>query len=329
MTQGDEKTYEMLWDCEYCSTKKLLGKSHRHCPECGAAQNADKRYFPEEDEKVAVEDHRFVGADRHCPACHAPNSAIAKHCTECGSPMEEGEAVRGVDEPKPPGPRTAAKPRSKTKLWVTIGVVLLVVIGVVAAALLCKKKVSLTVTGHSWAREIQIESFKEVRQSEWCDHTPPDARSVTRSREVRSHKKIPDGETCSTTRVDNKDGTFQEKQVCTTRYREEPVYGDKCRFTVSRWQVSRSVKREGRNLAETPEWPTVDLKPNAAEVLGAERPKERIETYTVHLTGPENAAHTCDFKEGKWRSFGMSSRWKGESGMLTDHLDCDTLKPTQ
>ena len=29
MTEIGEKTYEMLWDCEYCGTKKLLGKSHR------------------------------------------------------------------------------------------------------------------------------------------------------------------------------------------------------------------------------------------------------------------------------------------------------------
>ena len=66
MSEG--KTYEMMWDCEYCGAAKLLGKSHRHCPLCGAAQNADKRYFPPEEEKVAVEDHQFVGADWGCPS---------------------------------------------------------------------------------------------------------------------------------------------------------------------------------------------------------------------------------------------------------------------
>ena len=48
----EEKTYEMLWDCEYCSAQKLLGVTHRFCPECGAAQNPQKRYFPPDDQKV-------------------------------------------------------------------------------------------------------------------------------------------------------------------------------------------------------------------------------------------------------------------------------------
>ena len=55
------KHYEMLWDCAYCATPKLLGKSHRHCPKCGAPQDPERRYFPADSEKVAVEDHVPVG----------------------------------------------------------------------------------------------------------------------------------------------------------------------------------------------------------------------------------------------------------------------------
>jgi len=40
VTTESEKTYEMLWDCRYCGTKKLLGKTHRHCLECGGAKDA-------------------------------------------------------------------------------------------------------------------------------------------------------------------------------------------------------------------------------------------------------------------------------------------------
>ena len=53
----EETHYEMLWDCEYCGTDKLLGVSQKFCPNCGSAQNAEKRYFPKDDEKVAVADH--------------------------------------------------------------------------------------------------------------------------------------------------------------------------------------------------------------------------------------------------------------------------------
>ena len=40
-----EKVYE-LWACRYCGSRKLLGKSHRHCPSCGAPQQNAPRYFP-------------------------------------------------------------------------------------------------------------------------------------------------------------------------------------------------------------------------------------------------------------------------------------------
>jgi len=54
----------MLWDCEFCGTKKLLGKTHRFCPNCGAQQDPKARYFPSDEEKVAVKDHVYVGVDK-------------------------------------------------------------------------------------------------------------------------------------------------------------------------------------------------------------------------------------------------------------------------
>ena len=86
-------TYEMFWDCESCGATKLLGKSHRHCPTCGSPQDPQRRYFPAEHEKVAVEDHEFVGVDRECEACETPNSAAAVHCVNCGAPMDGSAAV--------------------------------------------------------------------------------------------------------------------------------------------------------------------------------------------------------------------------------------------
>ena len=46
----------MLWDCESCGTKKLLGVAHRHCPNCGAVQDEERRYFPAMDEAVGTAD---------------------------------------------------------------------------------------------------------------------------------------------------------------------------------------------------------------------------------------------------------------------------------
>ncbi len=329
MTDQNEKTFEMLWDCEYCGTKKLLGKTHRHCPECGAVQDAERRYFPDEADKVAVEDHEFVGADMHCPMCSAPNSAKAKFCTECGGPVAEGAEVKGVaDRPEVP-PVRAPAPKSRKKLFLILGAVGVVIIAVVCVLIFWKKEVLLTVTGHTWQRNIYIDQFASLSQSEWCDQMPGDAYDISRFREVRSHRDVPDGEECTTRRIDNKDGTYREKQECRTKYRKEPVYDDKCRFTVNRWHEVRSIATSGRSLAEPPVWPAVALPPNPRAVLGAERPGRRVEKYTIYLNSKKDGNHTCDFPETKWRAISDNTAWKGQSGALTNLLDCDSLQPAR
>src|SRR5262245_30977710 len=101
----NEAVYEMLWDCKYCSHKKLLGLTHRFCASCGAPQDPNARYFPPDNEKVAVKDHPFVGADVHCPACRQPMSRSAKCCTNCGSPIDQGAQVALKADVVVPGPQ--------------------------------------------------------------------------------------------------------------------------------------------------------------------------------------------------------------------------------
>ena len=45
----------MLWDCDHCDARGLLGKSQRYCANCGAPQNPDKRYFPKEGEQRRID----------------------------------------------------------------------------------------------------------------------------------------------------------------------------------------------------------------------------------------------------------------------------------
>jgi len=324
------KTYEMLWSCEFCGAKKLLGKTHRHCPECGAAQDPARRYFPSEAEKVAVEDHVFVGADLHCPTCKAPMSAAAKHCAECGAPLEGGAAVARVADAPAVKPREQP-PKRRSKKGLVIGLVFaglgLLSILFIVLALRTEEK-QLTTVGHTWQREIKIEAFGPKAESEWCGSMPGDAYSVSRSREVRSYNEIPDGQDCTTRRVDNGDGTFTEKQECTTKYRKEPVYDDKCSYTVDRWSYARSATASGRSLAEVPVWPQVVLRA-AGTTVGSEREGQRVETYTVHFGDGADAAKTltCDLAEASWRAVPVGTRWRADASVLTGLLDCATLRP--
>ena len=90
---GDERSFQMLWACEYCDTKDLLALSHKHCPVCGAAQSVSRRYYPDEGSEVSVENHVFSGADVVCGGCGAPNGAAAKFCGSCGSDPENARTV--------------------------------------------------------------------------------------------------------------------------------------------------------------------------------------------------------------------------------------------
>jgi hypothetical protein len=323
------KTYEMQWDCEFCGSKKLLGKTHKHCPECGAVQNPEKRYFPEESEKVAVEDHQFVGADRRCTSCNVPNSANAKHCIECGGPLEGGQSVKLVTD----GPKsvpisvsaTASAPPPRSALTWIIGGGIILIVAIVLVIALWKKEAALAVSGHTWERHITVERFMPQSQSEWCNLMPADAYSVSRFRDVRSYNEIPDGENCTTKRVDNGDGTFSERQECTPKYRKEPVYDDKCQFTVNRWNANREVVARGVSLAETPAWPQVNLPVSAQATLGAERLGPRTEKYTVQFVGKPNEAYACDFPQTAWQGYLVGSKWKGDVGVVTNILDCSSL----
>ena len=109
-----EGFFEMLWDCEHCGATALLGKSQRHCAECGAPQNPAKRYMPTPEQQQRVDGHQYVGADRECPACRAPMSAKGTNCTQCGSPLDGSREVRGIEAP------AAVRKGRRPWLWVAV-----------------------------------------------------------------------------------------------------------------------------------------------------------------------------------------------------------------
>jgi len=341
----------MLWDCPYCGTNKLLGLTHRHCPNCGAPQDPKARYFPSDEEKVAVEDHEYVGRDRTCPACRTPGSAKTKLCGNCGSPLEgasevnirkdqvaehgtsfDGESVADAKEdfqgkhagapPQPPPKRSSRR----WWLWGLLGAGVLLVC-VIVLAIFWKQQKSVTVSGHSWTREIQVERYGPKRGSNWCDTMPSGAYDISRSREIRSHKKVPDGEKCRTIRKDRGDGTFSEKQKCTTRYRKEPVYDDKCSYKINRWAYHRSIKKSGNSLEDTPKWPEVEIS-RSGRCVGCERRGRSLEAYSVHFVVDGEEEAVCDYNEmSQWKGFEPGTKHVAEFSAISDRIDCESVTP--
>jgi len=356
MASSDLGTYQMLWDCPSCGTERLLGLDHRHCPTCGSPQDPERRYFPTDDNKIAVEDHEFSGADRSCPACETPNSAKAGFCGSCGCPLDESENVAtrkeqtsseagdfaddsadaaeaehaGDDGP----PRTSPPPPEESggKGGIFAGAAGMMLLG---AIILCcalggvflfwKKDASFTVDGHSWTRTIEVERLDEVSKSAWKDELPSSAEDVACKKAERSTKQEPDGETCVTKREDNGDGTFSEREECSPTYKSVPVYDQKCSYTVQDWVASRTEKETGNGLTPAPSWPAVKLKGNGRR-LGSEREGKRDETYEVHFKGSDGERHSCSWSESQWKSAAEGSSWTGQVGVVSGAIDCGSLK---
>lgn len=349
MAQRDLGTYQMLWDCPFCGATKLLGVTHRHCPGCGAPQDPARRYFPSEADKVKVEDHRFSGADKVCAACSTPNGAAASNCGNCGSALdgakeaakaterqasaEAGASISAEEKARKVAAARAAlqkaDPPRKSGSGCVVVIVLLIlgIIGFICLNTFWKKEGSFEVTGHSWSRSVDIETFGPDQTEGWCDAMPSGAKDVSRSSKQRSTNKVPDGETCVTKQVDQGDGTFKEVESCSPKFKEEPVNDDWCRYEVDRWKKSSEAMASGKSLGEKPVWPEPRVRGGSG--VGAERLGGRSETYTVKLKGSDGDAASCDLPETTWQSMAVGSRYTGGVSVLTGSLDCGDLKPAK
>lgn len=304
--------YEMLWDCEYCGTTGLLGKSQRHCPECGGKQNPDKRYFPDPNRMVRVEGHKYEGSDRHCPNCNAALGAAAKNCTNCGASLDGAREVRGVV--------TAVEPKPRRRWWPWAVAVVVAILGIVLLVQWCNRTEAkqVTVTGHRWERTIAIEQYGDDEEEAWDDRVPAQARVQSCYSRQRSSRKVPDGEECHTENVDRKDGTFEVVKKCRTKYRSEPIYDQWCRYRIRRWREVDAVRATGQGLA--PAWPAVDVPQQAMESVGARRRGKQRETFILELGG-----QTCEVSESVWRKHADQTSLEVQVKARSGEIVCDSL----
>lgn len=304
-------TYEMLWDCGHCDTKKNLGVTHRHCPNCGAPQDASKRYFPPDAERVAVADHAYTGADRVCASCQTAQSAKANNCGRCGAPLAGMMQVPFVVEKGP------AKRKRRPWGWIIGAIVLL--LGIVIWWRCRKADIDLTVTGHRWTTVIDIEEYRDVTESGWRRELPSDARAVSCRLKGDPSKREPDGEDCKQVKRDKGDGTFEEVRQCTPRYKNGQ--SDWCDYHVDRWVKVEEQKLEGRGLEVS--WPTPPP-PAPLTAPGARRAGERRGTYVLELTDGKRT-RTCAVSEGTWRKRTDGQKIKAQIRAASGELVCSSL----
>jgi hypothetical protein len=308
-----EGFYEMLWGCDHCGTKDLLALSQRHCPECGAPQNPDKRYYPPPGQQTRVEGHSYVGSDRHCPACNAPMSAKAKNCTQCGSPLDGSKDVRGVETP-------AAPPKRKRRIWPYIVGGVIVIGFAIWFFFIRKHEATLAVAAHRWQCAIAIEQFDTHQEGAWCDQLPAGAELPIAHRKQRSTRQVQDGEECHTERHDKKDGTFEQVKKCSPKYRSEPVEDNWCDYTIRKWTKVDDAKSSGTGT--TPSCPTQALPPaDTPATLGARRQGGKTETRTLDF----GDGGTCDVDDPTWRKYADGAKVKVEVRARSGDVVCSSL----
>ncbi len=346
-------TYQMLWDCKFCDTQKLLGVTHRHCPNCGAPQDPEYRYFPAEEDMIALEDHRYVGADKVCPACQEPNSAAATYCVSCGADLATGQVAetQGVrdlgtgraasdtrqDVVKEKFEAEQARIRAdevarrtflglRKRQWVIVGLVALVAVCVIGAALLIfyRQEASGTVTGLTWERIIQIEDFQPRVGAGWDETVPGDAYGRSCEERQRGTRKVEVGSHEECRDVDQGDGSFRRECRTVKDYADEPVYDSWCIYTVDRWDYAREVTASGERDNPAPHWPQYTLA-SGTRRYGQERVGKKIERYDIVIREDDGDEHTCTVDDiATWNQYrvGMSVALQVT---LLGAVDCDSL----
>jgi len=344
-------TYQMLWDCKFCGTQKLLGVTHPHCPNCGAAQDPERRYFPAEEDMVALEDHKYVGADKICPACRQPNSAASTYCSECGADLATGQPAP-IQQARELGTEAAAgdtrrdvvkdkfdaemerigvTQRAQARvlgiprntLIVALGALLLVLcIGGAVYALTYRSQAAGEIVDRAWQRTVEVEAFQAVSDTAWDESVPGDAYGVACERRQRDTRQVPDGSHQECRDVDQGDGSMRRECTTVTDYRDEPVYDQWCRYRVDRWVLARTEKINGAGQA-VPAWPTLNLASSAG--VGAEREGDRHEQYAVTIRDADGKTDECRFDtQAEWDRYPLGARVTLKR-YVTGGADCGSL----
>lgn len=349
-------TYEMLWDCRFCGTQKLLGVTHRHCPNCGAAQDPAYRYFPAEEDMVALTNHKYVGADKTCPNCGQPNSAANLFCSECGADMATGKIVNLQQEVELGTGGLAAETRQdvvlnqfqaemtrvgatpqaapillglRKKELLIVGGVLLLALCIIGGvfALTYSKETSGEITKMTWERTIDIQVFQARSDGSWDESVPGDAYSKSCREKQRSSRQVPDGSHEECRNVDQGDGSFRRDCRTVQDYRSEPVYDTWCDYKVDRWGYARSVKVDGSGEQPAPEWPAYSLASGSGR--GAERAGEQHEKYIVVIRDKDGKERSCDFEnQSAWSKYDVGMKVSVKVNIAGDP-DCESIVVTQ
>lgn len=275
--------------CPYCGTRNAANA--KSCKQCGGDLTGAQARF-----KGGV-----LGAldttpapDVKCQNCGTMNPASAVKCSNCGASLKRVE-------PKPAPVAQSTSPRAGMNIWLIVGIIAVVALCAVGAYFLFARTsdVTGTVAGVNWERTIAIMALAPVRDADWQDRLPSDAKVLSCELKPRRFSDVQEPNSvkvCGTPYVlDQGNGTGKVVKDC--QYRVSEQY---CSYTTLKLTVVDTIAARGTDL--NPNWPRPALASGQQEGNRSENYRVIFESGGAQYTyTPPNAAEYARFKPG--------SRW--------------------
>ncbi len=257
------------WHCSFCDS--MNPHSQYRCPNCGHTRNeSDRNYF-----------HRHPERKDYVIPVNHPDSTGNSYSSNSYRHVDKGD-----EETEGDSHRQSHHFQLPDLPWKRIGIIMLIVAivaGIAAGAwfIFSPKERYITVTDMYWARSIDIEEYRTVRESDWSvpsggriQYTQQEIHhydtvldhydTVTKSRQVitgsheivTGYSDLGNGyfEEITSTVYDFGTEYYTEQEPV---YRQDPVYRTKYYYDIERWKYDYTVKSGAHD--KEPYWPEYTL----------------------------------------------------------------------
>lgn len=339
------------WDCRYCGAKGVPG-DQRECTACGHPRDESVTFYMKDKNYVSEEKASKISRkpDWYCSYCNTLNNSEKTECEGCGASRSESEknyfqiqaekaakAAKAVsssrhnedyddyNEYEDEKPKRSFKGLIKNRIRF-FGILALIILAL--TVIFIPKKKAVEVSGLNWERDVKIEKYANVDESDW---ELPDGANLHSKEleihhynhvidhyeevEVRKSRDVLDGYDTHTRYNDLGNGYFEEETYETPRYtteyyyetesqpvyRDDPVYATKYYYDIWKWIPYRDVYSSGAD--HNPYWGELNLRED-------EREASREGTYEVTFTNKKGKTFTYEIPEDEWNRYNIGDKLK-------------------
>ncbi len=279
------------WVCSFCDNQNAWELTQ--CAYCGARRDeAETTYFG------GNVQHGEYGQDvaqnePPPPPPDVPETPVTDSPEISETPVMDSEEIPETPVIRPVTTHYKPSLWEKLKLPVILSCLLMILLWIFIPVTR-----SIKVSSVSWNREIQIEKYTTVTESNWS--IPSGGRLKYTRQEVHHTEKVIDHYEKKPYQVYDHDeithkykdlgnGQFEEvevkKPVYRTKYRDEPVYRNKpvyatkYYYEIERWKYDHSLNSSGTD--KLPYWAEIPKLQNNGKA-GSERESKRLEHYYIY-----------------------------------------------